>query len=509
MFMLSALLCAGAFFTASCGDDDEKPVPNNGTENPSGGNGTENPSGGNGSGTETPTTTPTYTVTFDTDGGTTINAQIVDKDGKVTKPTDPTKDGYNFKGWNNGTAPYDFSASVTSDLTLNAIWEKLKESYTVTFDSDGGTAINAQIVDKDGKVTKPADPIKDGYNFVLWNNGTSPYDFSAVVTADLTLKAIWEKVKIFYAVTFDTDGGTTITAQTVEEGGKANKPEDPTKEGYNFVQWNNGSTPYDFSVAVTADLTLKAVWEEIPDPNGGFASLPGAFSVSAKKQVVFSSGNLQFQPSTWTWRFAPSQTDAIGIDYGKITDASYDGWIDLFGWGTGDVPTKTSTSYSDYPTFTDWGKNIGDGVTWYTLSYDEWYYIFNDRKDAKAKRGIASVNGVNGYILLPDAFTLPAGLTFNSGVTDSYGAEYFKTINDYTSDQWSKMEAAGAVFLPAAGRCRGYNIRLLEIDGDYWSSTSRKSSTACYIYFDSRSAGTLNSGDYRNYGCSVRLVRSL
>ncbi|MCR5454998.1 MAG: InlB B-repeat-containing protein, partial [Bacteroidales bacterium] len=151
MFMLSALLCAGAFFTASCGDDDDdNPVPNNGTENPSGGNGngTENPSGGNGSGTETPTTTPTYTVTFDTDGGTTINAQIVDKDGKVTKPADPTKDGYNFKGWNNGTAPYDFSASVTSDLTLKAIWEKLKESYTVTFDSDGGTAINAQIVDK-------------------------------------------------------------------------------------------------------------------------------------------------------------------------------------------------------------------------------------------------------------------------------------------------------------------------------------------------------------------------
>ncbi|MCR5454629.1 MAG: InlB B-repeat-containing protein, partial [Bacteroidales bacterium] len=385
---------------------------------------------------------------------------------------------------------------------LKAIWEKLKESYTVTFDSDGGTAINAQIVDKDGKVTKPADPIKDGYNFVQWNNGISSYDFSAVVTADITLKAIWEKVEI-YTVTFDTDGGTTISAQTVEKGGKANKPVDPTKYGFIFQGWSNGSAPYDFTSAVTADLTLKAVWEEIitPNPGGNITALPGAFTVSADgKQVQFASGNLQYKPSTKTWRFAPTQTDTIGFFNWNIADVTYDGWIDLFGWGTGDSPNRFSMDNSDYTTFSEWGKNIGDGA-WYTLSIDEWSYIFFTRNNASKKRSFASVNGVKGYILLPDAFTFPAGLNFNYMTL---------TFNEYTADQWSKMEDAGAVFLPAAGFRSGSSVGLVGTHGYYWSSTPYNDRFAFKIYFETNSYTYSTDGAFEYYdGFSVRLVRAL
>ena len=86
----------------------------------------------------------------------------------------------------------------------------------------------------------------------------------------------------------------------------------------------------------------------------------GVFSVSADKQVTFSKGNLQYHPSNDEWCFAENQSDYIGKANSNIA-ADYDGWIDLFGWGTGDAPTKSSTSYSDYSTFVDWGTNkIGD-----------------------------------------------------------------------------------------------------------------------------------------------------
>lgn len=452
-FVLTALLCAGTLITSSCGDDEEdNPVPNN--------NGTENPSGGNGSGTEN---------SSDVNGTETPSGG----DGTETTKT-PT--------------------------------------FTVIFDSDGGSVVQTQTVDKDGKANKPADPTKDGFTFKGWNNGSVPYDFSTSVIADLTLKAIWEKVKKFYTVVFDTDGGTSIDVQTVEEGGKVNRPADPTKDGYNFVQWNLGSTPYDFSAAVTADITIRTIWKEIakPDPSVGFATLPGVFTVSDDgKQVRFASGNLLYQPSTQTWCFAPSQLYSVGINNGYIADVAYEGWIDLFGWGTGDAPTKLSSSNTDYSTFTDWGKNIGDGITWYTLSYDEWHYIFHTRQNASEKRGLATVDGVNGYILLPDAFALPAGLIFNSGVASLGGATSFKTVNDYTADQWSKMESAGAVFLPAAGDRYDSSVVGVDYHGNYWTSAPGVVGNACYVFFSPTLANSDNNYSLRRNGLSVRLVSPL
>ena len=100
---------------------------------------------------------------------------------------------------------------------------------------------------------------------------------------------------------------------------------------------------------------------EIPDepeqPESTFV-----FSVSATKAVTFSPGNLQYHPANDEWRFAPSQLDYIGDDNANISE-TYNGWIDLFGWGTGNNPTNASTDYNDYQTFVDWGVNqIGSYV---------------------------------------------------------------------------------------------------------------------------------------------------
>ena len=260
----------------------------------------------------------------------------------------------------------------------------------------------------------------------------------------------------------------------------------------------------------------------IPD-----GALPGRFSVSATQQVYFSQGNLQYQASTNTWRFAEHQYDYVGTQtsdvfgyYGGNVSGSdnssisstYSGWIDLFGWGTGSNPTLSSQIYWDYGTFVDWGSNhISNGGNtanrWRTLTHAEWEYLLYTRTDALSKCGTGNINGVGGLIILPDSWTLPSGCSFTSGFA-TYNPNNYPdwTHNSYTLAQWAQMEAAGAVFLPAAGRRKGTNVFDVGTNGYYWSSTSNGGDCAYGVNFDSFSLG---ASYYRNryYGFSVRPVQ--
>ena len=198
-------------------------------------------------------------------------------------------------------------------------------------------------------------------------------------------------------------------------------------------------------------------------------ALSGKFTINADgDQVVFSKGNLQYQASTQTWRFAENQYDTIGAANTNVSD-TYDGWIDLFGWGTGNNPTLATEDYDDYQTFTDWGTNpISNGGNaanaWRTLTTDEWAYIYRGRSNADNLWGLATVNGVRGFIFLPDNWTTPSGLSFTAK-TKSWRS------NQYSLDDWSQMETAGAVFLSAEGMREGTTIYSVGSSGRYWSST--------------------------------------
>ncbi|MBR4706199.1 MAG: hypothetical protein IKP02_11540 [Paludibacteraceae bacterium] len=196
-------------------------------------------------------------------------------------------------------------------------------------------------------------------------------------------------------------------------------------------------------------------------------ALTGRFSVSDDKQVIFSQGNLRYKASSNEWSFANSQYSMIGYKNENIA-ANYSGWIDLFGWGTGNNPVETSTESAPYASFSDWTANPivnGNNETWYTLSAGEWDYLLNTRTDAANLKGQAVVNDIMGYILLPDDWTLPANLTFTPTPNDY-------TTNIYTLDQWTQMEAAGAVFLPAAGDRLGTDINSIKAgNGYYWTPT--------------------------------------
>ena len=257
------------------------------------------------------------------------------------------------------------------------------------------------------------------------------------------------------------------------------------------------------------EFTTLSSSDKPNDPSipGSFVAMP--FSVSATKTVTFSPGNLQYHAATDKWRFAPNQTDYIGNENANIS-STYNGWIDLFGWGTGNNPTNASTRYNDYQTLVDWGVNkIGNDApnTWRTLTYKEWEYIINERSNASNLKGVAQVNGVNGLILLPDNWICPSGVTFKSGFHNHYGTEYYAEYQTFSSSEWTKLEASGAVFLPAAGYRDGSDVSDVQGDGGYWSAAEDDLYVASRLYFYSDEAGMGNTN--RILGLSVRLVTTL
>ena len=237
----------------------------------------------------------------------------------------------------------------------------------------------------------------------------------------------------------------------------------------------------------------------------------GVFSVAADKQVSFSQGNLQYIQSMKTWQFAENQQEYIGaanVNGGALADK-----IDLFGWSasntTAPFGVSTSTNAADYAgDFVDWGTNAicGDAPgTWRTLNMEEWEYLFEQRKNALQLRSKGSINGHRGHILLPDDWVLPEGAQF---VAEPDNLTMELDINTYTPAEWSIMEEAGAVFLPATGRRDGTTVGYLVEYSGVWSSTSANTN-AYHTYYNYESQvikHRCTSATNRINGRSVRLV---
>ena len=249
--------------------------------------------------------------------------------------------------------------------------------------------------------------------------------------------------------------------------------------------------------------------------NGGSqqteGSLSGLFSIGNGKQVRFSQGNLQYQASTDTWRFAAKQYECIGNANSNI-GLFYQGWVDLFGWGTSgyndikpwltdydmEAASITGTKY-------DWGLNnaISNGGNqaglWHLLTIDQWDYLVNGRSGSRYAK--ATVADVRGLILLPDHWS---DTTFVLNAVNEAEAEFESNLIN-TTDWANKLEANGVVFLPCAGLREGTTVNYVNGFGRYWSSTYiEKARSLFFRQGDVRPEGA----DYRS-GFSVRLVRDL
>ena len=176
----------------------------------------------------------------------------------------------------------------------------------------------------------------------------------------------------------------------------------------------------------------------------------GIFSVGEGKYVSFSQGNLQYIQSTKTWQFAKEQYAYMGEKHyrnGQLADT-----IEYFGWSGKNSKTPWGISLSDESSdyageFLDWGTNTIAGSapnTWRTLSNDEWLYICQERKNADQLLGLGTIGTVTGLIILPDDWQLPKDLSFTPNTDDA-------AKNQYTYEQWAKIESEGAVFIATCG----------------------------------------------------------
>ena len=237
----------------------------------------------------------------------------------------------------------------------------------------------------------------------------------------------------------------------------------------------------------------------------------GVFSVAKDRQVSFSQGNLQYVRNQDVWKFADQQYEYIGAR--NVKDGQLANKIDLFGWSadntTAPFGVSTSTNAADYSgEFVDWGVNeiSGDAPnTWRTLSKDEWEYLINERPNAQQLRTKGSVNGNGGVILLPDDWVCP---TECSVIMVPDEMNLLPDVNDYSLEEWRRMEDAGAVLLTAAGMRRNKDVVIVQhenIFGGYWASTIKSAQNSyCYNFH----IQTCEYVDYSYwiYGRSVRLV---
>ena len=252
--------------------------------------------------------------------------------------------------------------------------------------------------------------------------------------------------------------------------------------------------------------------EQVEDE--GDSALPGIFTVNAQgKKVRFSKGNLQAtyksNTRTYTWDFAANQYSYVGNAAGNASiDSLTDGAVvDLFGWSTSMTyyGISTSTRGVDYPgAFVDWGKaycasnGIAAEGTWRTLSKDEWTYLFNDRTMTNGKERYSNAVAVGGVTI--------EGKTYKGAFLypDNYNGDVVSG-----SMTWDGINAAGIVFLPAAGYREGSGVLGVDGGGTYWSSSADDEEGyedyAHLVIFWREDAYPDDSGS-RHYGFSVRLI---
>lgn len=378
------------------------------------------------------------------------------------------------------------------------------------------------------------------------------------------VKVGFEKNKVYKEGTLNiASDEVTISGMTymtgVDQSGRGAdflKMEYNTTEGYWYVAvpvsssintklyfyWEQGGDTVGYVTSGQVTLTKGWVYTAGSSRQSPFTdegSSKCTFNVSSTKKVRFSAGNLQAMAYIgldddyhFRWRFAPQQYDVIGGNNGGyIQTEGY--YFDLFGYGTSgynddqkpNLYTNINNAYynSDIAgTNYDWGmfiksnpgiyygNNLVTTKKWRTLTSDEWNYVINNRS---GKSGYATIGSYKGIILLPDknensqdwviANDYPSDIPeFNAALT-SY------SDNEFRIDEWGKLEATGAIFLPTTGYRNGTGTTNISDKGYYWSTNIGTPSAtgnirALAMQFTGSTPAATNT--LVQYGCAVRLV---
>lgn len=327
-----------------------------------------------------------FVVTFDNEG--TRTTAIIDNGDILTAPTTQTKEGYRFGGWyydNSGSeAKWDFGTdTVTRAMTLKAKWV---QTYTVAFDTNGGSAVDPVTVDAGSTVTKPAAPMKSGHNFGGWYKDSTlqtPWNFANdTVTADTTLYAKWtanppapsyDDPDPTYAVSApaaengkiavspkNASAGSTVTITVKPDSGYVLETISVTdKNGNDLKLTNKGNGKYTFTMPASK-VEVKATFMEDNSVLNFFYDVPNdayyfeAVKWAAENGITGGVGNSLFAPNqpctraqivTFLWRAAGFPVVNYLMPFTDVDEGAY--YAEAVRWAasTGIVTGLTETTF--------------------------------------------------------------------------------------------------------------------------------------------------------------------
>lgn len=375
-----------------------------------------------------------FTVTFNSNDGTPVDAQTVSYNGTATKPANPVRDGYVFDGWytsDNGgetlSGIYDFSSPITVDITLYAKWTE-ELYYTVSFTSAYGTQYPDQKVEENGTVQLPVQSNTESYAFNGWRApDDATYSAGSVytITADTEFVAVWTEIPpetVTYTVTFDSNGGSAVSPVTVIDGEALTVPAAPTRSGYDFGGWQYGGTLYQpgQTVAISANATFVAQWTEQPiapttmqvdflvtpetvtaaivvkDANGQTVTANefGGYDVLLGETYTYTVSASGYVTKTGT--FVPSTAEGgnlVTVTLTKQSSSSSSG-----GSSSSSATTTTATNPDGSTTTTTTDKNTGT-VTETTKNPDGSTTTVITAKDGASTETNTTAQGVTGTVV--------------------------------------------------------------------------------------------------------------
>lgn len=355
----------------------------------------------------------TFTITFNEDGGSEVD-DITAEAGTAVKAPVTTKDNFKFLGWfeDGATTAYVFDKMPASNVTLTAKWEEIK--YTITFDEDGGSAVNDIEATAGTAVSAPADPAKTGYTFKGWYelDSETAYVFDKMPAANVQLKAKWEVIT--YTATFNTGSDAKFpddtTSKTTEAGYGENvaAPVDPVKEGNTFTGW--------------VDAEGKPMGTM---PEGGATYTP-TWAVNSYTLIFVKDGEEISRDSVeYGAKIAPYEPAAELVAKKGYNHTGWTGYTDL----TNDpaMPAQEVVYYATYEaadftaTFNSGDGTLADGTT------------------------TSVVTTAYGETIVVPAVTAPQGYDF-AGWTDTEGSEEIVTV---PTTQPAEALTYYAVFTPS------------------------------------------------------------
>ena len=389
-----------------------------------------------------------FIVTFVNEG--TKTTETIAKGDKLTAPTTQTKEGYRFDGWyydnNGGKAKWGFDADiVTRAMTLTAKWV---QTYTVAFDTNGGSAVDPVTVDAGSTVTKPADPTKSGYTFGGWyteNTYENPYDFHAAVTGSLTLYAKWNSIVYSdptYAVSAPTaengkiavspknaSAGSTVTITVKPDSGYVLETISVTdKNGNDLKLTDKGGGKYTFTMPASK-VEIKATFMEDNSVLNFFYDVPNdayyfeAVKWAAENGITGGVGNSLFAPNqpctraqivTFLWRAAGSPEPKNMSNFSDVPADSY--YAKAVAWA---VENGITTGTGD-------GKFSPDATCTRAQSVT---FLFRASK--------ASANGAPAFsdVVATAYYAEAVKWATDNGITNGIGDNLFGSDNDCTRAQ--------------------------------------------------------------------------